>query len=103
MRYTTLLCIVPPYCGCGWHTSAASTRLPCSGSSSSASNLPAGPAMVIDSIRRGMARLHSAVVRELHVDAEIALPQSLNHFLKRVAILAAHAHEIALDGRLDLL
>ena len=56
-RYTTLLCMVPPYSGCGWHSTTASPGASpgagASGSSSRASRLPAGPAMVCDSMRRG--------------------------------------------------
>jgi len=43
------------------------------------------------------------VVGELHVDPEIARAQQRHYFLQGIAILAGNAHQIPLDGRLDLL
>src|SRR5260370_28784318 len=37
-------------------------------------------------------------IDELHVDAEVRLAHQLDRVLQRVSILAADAHEIALDG-----
>src|SRR3974377_874019 len=101
--------MVPPYRGCGWHTTAQSrgqSREPAksSGSSSKASSLPAGPARKWLSIRRALYQVRSvgAVVGELHVDAEVRLAQQLDHRLQHVAVAAGYAHEIALNGSLHL-
>src|ERR1700733_1247345 len=95
--------MVPPCCGWGWHTNAASRAAPFSGSSSSASSLPAGPVRNSDSIR--LATPAASVrpeIGELHVDAEVGLAQQLDHLLQRIAILAGDPHQIALDRRLHL-
>src|SRR5271166_1924338 len=42
-----------------------------------------------------------SVIGELHVNAEIALPQHGNDFLKCIAVLAADANQIALNGGLN--
>src|ERR1700682_4489511 len=93
--------MVPPCWGCGWQTSAASRGGPSSGSSSNASRRPAGPARNSDSIRRGI--LVRAVIGELNVDAEIVALDECDDLLQRVAVLAADADHVALDGGLDLL
>src|ERR1700729_1227991 len=97
--------MVPPCCGCGWQIKTAWRGSWSSGSSSSASNFPAGPSMNRLSIRRGIIDegLVGAVVRELHVDAEVAALQQRDHFLQRVAIFAGDTHEIALYGGLRFL
>src|SRR5437763_15056152 len=100
MRYTTLLCIVPPYSGWGWQTRQASLGSPPSGSSISASIFPAPPSIKWDSIRRTAATSVCPEVDELHVDAEIRVAQELDRRLQRVAILPAHPHEVALDRSL---
>ena len=41
--YATWLCMVPPYSGCGWQTSATLVISTCSGVLSSPSRRPAGP------------------------------------------------------------
>src|SRR5208283_5938460 len=41
-----------------------------------------------------------SVIRELHVNAEIALPQQGDDFLQCIAVLAADAHQVALNGGL---
>src|SRR6266581_2655043 len=45
----------------------------------------------------------SPVIRELHINAEIAGTHQRNNFLQNVAIFAAHPHQIALNGSLHLL
>src|SRR5690242_11023884 len=94
--------MVPPCCGWGWHTKAASRGSPSSGSSSRASRRPAGPSRNSDSILLAKM-LIGPVVSELHVDPEIARAQQLHHVLQRVAILAGDAQEVALDRCLDFL
>src|SRR5215831_7680100 len=51
--------------------------------------------------KRG-ARSVGTVIGELHVDAEIALAQQLDNRLQHIAVLARHAHEVALDRGLHL-
>src|SRR5258705_3294243 len=46
-RCTTLLCSVPPYSGCGWHTTAVIACSPEARSCSTASSAPAGPGSVV--------------------------------------------------------
>lgn len=59
-------------------------------------------ASVVNSLSK-LFYLIRSVVHELHVDAEILLPQHGDHFLKRVAVFAADADEIALDRCLGFL
>src|SRR6266496_2343468 len=92
--------MVPPKSGCGWHTTAHKRGPRSSGSSSSASRSPAGPASVCDSMRR--ATSVRAVVGELQIDAEIRAAQKRHGRLKSVAVLARNAHVIARDGGLNL-
>src|SRR5215471_2478864 len=93
--------MVPPYSGCGWHTSAASVGGRSSGSSSCASSVPTGPSIRWDSMRRA-TRLVGPVIGELHVDTEIAAAEQRDRLLERVSIASAHAHHIGLNGRLHL-
>src|SRR5271157_3438119 len=44
-----------------------------------------------------------SIVGKLHVDAEIALLQHGDDFLQRVAVFAADAHQVALNGSLHFL
>jgi hypothetical protein len=44
-----------------------------------------------------------SVIRELHIDSEVLLPQHGYDVLQRIAVLAAHAHQIALDRGLHFL
>ena len=77
---------------------------PSSGSSSRASRRSGGPATKNDSMRRDTERRQAsvgAVVGELHVDAEVVGAEQGDDLLERVAVAAADAHEIALDGGLD--
>src|SRR6185503_6604454 len=83
-----------------WHSTATSRGSGCSGSSNNDSRRPAGPAMKWLSIRRGTSV--GAVIGELHVDAEIALAQHLDHRLQDVAVASRDPHKIALDRRLHL-
>src|SRR5208337_5469198 len=41
-----------------------------------------------------------SIIRELHVDAEIALLQHGDDFLQRIPVFTADANQVALDGRL---
>src|SRR5271166_5345057 len=43
-----------------------------------------------------------SIVGELHVDAKIVLPQHADDFLQSIAVFAADANQIALDGGLHL-
>src|SRR5207302_2790346 len=43
------------------------------------------------------------VIRELHVDPKIFLPQGPHDLLQGVAVFAAYAHQITLNGSLNLL
>src|SRR5215216_5790090 len=43
-----------------------------------------------------------AIVRKLHVNAEVFILQLGDYVLKRVAIAAGHAHDVTLNGSLDL-
>src|SRR5436309_2454201 len=92
--------MVPPWSGWGWQTKTASRGSRSSGSSSKASRRPAGPWIQCDSMRR--ATSVGAEVDELHVDAEIALAEQLDHRLEHIAILAGDPHKVALDRGLHL-
>src|SRR5271169_3238226 len=100
MRYTTLLCMVPPCWGCGWQTSAASARVSLRALRATLPDVP--PARPGTTIRFYGPSI-GAVIGVLHVDAEVGFAQEVHHFLERVAILTGDAHEVALDGRLHLL
>ena len=43
------------------------------------------------------------VIRKLQVDPKVVLPQHCDHFLQRVAVLAADPNQISLDRSLRLL
>src|SRR5579872_4363199 len=92
--------MVPPNSGCGWHKTQISTGARSSGSSTSVSSFPAGPSSRCDSIRRG--NLVGPEIDKLHIDAEIAAAQQLNHLLQGVPVAAANAHQIRLNGSLYL-
>src|SRR5579884_559098 len=49
----------------------------------------------------GVLTLVGPIVGELHVDAEIFVAQQPDYLLQRVAILAAHAHGVALNRSLN--
>src|SRR5579864_6417154 len=60
------------------------------------------PDMVAD-VLKIFAKLSTAVVRELHVNAKIGAAQHGDDLLQRVAVFAAHPHQVTLDGSLRLL
>ena len=61
------------------------------------------PLLARNGARSGSPGLLCSIVRELHVYAEVALPQHGNDLLQRVTILGAYAHQIALNRRLNFL
>jgi len=52
---TILLSIVPPCCGCGWHSTARPRGAPSGGSSMAHAMAPAGPAMALCRVRDSSA------------------------------------------------